>query len=520
MCGIVGYINGSYSNYLYDKRKFIEQALIIDTLRGDDGAGLFTVGNKGQVKLHKEAVDGYGFVSSEQFVKVFPANDWGEYRFAVGHNRSATIGGISGEATHPFREGPITLVHNGTIHDTTKLKASQHELKAENDSHTICHNLAISSPEEVISTLVGAFALVWHDSRDDSLNLVRNNQRPLFIAKARAHNTLYFASEGEMLYWLDARITLGLQDIVSLKPASWLKFRGEGPSLMLPEFKQVQLYVPEAYSYRGPKHSPTRYSGYGMYSGDYEDGDAWDVVTRKPAEPAPTTTAVVPVTKPADPPHPSVRYTAISVNGKKQPIPKDMEYDLMDYCLYLDETYKFVPCRADPQNLQWLNITGYLTDVPDVKGNILACLYGIPSDVWNKANNRMWEVRPVGVKGIDADLDIIVCRLVGTSPKGGHAVLPNSRVLPRDPVKRSEVGSYEAPTMLPGPHGQGMLLNDWLKATESGCIQCGGLLKPEDASRVEWTNDRKDPLCFECQKELEQWNAGKGQQQQQQKAVH
>ena len=505
MCGIIGYINGSAHASTYDKRKFVEQALIIDTLRGDDGTGLFTVDNNGGSKLLKDTIDGYAFVTSEEFTKTFPIGDWGDYRFAVGHNRSATIGGISTDATHTFREGPITLVHNGTLHDTTRLKASQNALNAHNDSHTICHNLAISTPEEVIGSLFGAFALVWHDSRDDSLNIVRNSQRPLHIAKARTHNTLFFASEGEMLYWLDARINIGLQDIVALKPAHWLKFKGHGADLMLPEMKQVDLYVPKVnHHYNRPPHAHGAHNHFtvlGHHAGDdYGDLDGWG--TGEVYTPVVT----VPSSIPETPRKPTI--LGITINGKKRPVPEAVEYDLMEYNLYLDETYKFIPCRADPLNINIMTVTGYFVDVPDMPENILCCIYGVPREIWERANSRMWEVRPVGVKGLTKELDIVVGRLASTNPKGGRAILPTMRVLPKTPAKKQFPKAKES-VMMPGPHGQEISYERWLEATESGCIQCGVPIKVSDALNLEWTNDRQDPLCYACQVELESWQAGK-----------
>jgi len=49
-------------------------------------------------------------------------------------------------------------------------------------------------------SLDGAFSLVWHDTRNNTLNFARNDERPLCLAYA--HGIVYWASEELMLRWL------------------------------------------------------------------------------------------------------------------------------------------------------------------------------------------------------------------------------------------------------------------------------------------------------------------------------
>jgi glucosamine 6-phosphate synthetase-like amidotransferase/phosphosugar isomerase protein len=261
MCGLVGWITSEKGSDAYDRRKFIDQALILDTVRGGDSTGVFVVSNfwkqdeKPWADWRKQTSGGHEFVITPEYKALFDAGKTNEYKFCVGHNRSATSGGVVLDAAHPFTEGPITLVHNGTVK-----KEYTTEVELANDSHGICWRLSKDPVEEVIKSLDGAFALIWHDARDDSLNFVRNSQRPLHMAKAKGNDTIYFASEAEMLYWLDHRLTLKLQDIVSMKPAHWLKFKG--PKLMVPEVKPVELYSPKAQSQT--KWDSSNWSGTGQ----------------------------------------------------------------------------------------------------------------------------------------------------------------------------------------------------------------------------------------------------------------
>ena len=258
-----------------DSRKFMRQALIIDTLRGDDSTGVFYKRRKaeGVAGWYKSVQDGYRFVESDDYDKV--TRDLHDYWFMVGHNRAATVGAVDVNGAHPFQEGAVTLVHNGTLRSTYDLPKTQQELKVGVDSHALCHNLALVDPdavgEEVISKINGAFTLIWHDSRDGSLNIVRNDERPLHLAQSALHDTIYFTSEAAQLKWLDERICLGISDIMYPEPGVHLKFF-EGS--LEPVVQEYDLRPKPAYSRgSGGGSAYDRAPYYG--SGGYWNGVDW-----------------------------------------------------------------------------------------------------------------------------------------------------------------------------------------------------------------------------------------------------
>jgi glucosamine 6-phosphate synthetase-like amidotransferase/phosphosugar isomerase protein len=118
--------------------------------------------------------------------------------FAVGHNRSATKGKINAECTHPFRENHITLVHNGTLTSHKELHPNY-----EVDSRAICHNIAQEGYEETLKKLDGAFALIWFNSKEKTLNFCRNSQRPLYIIETTTSFVL--VSELNLGLWILSR---------------------------------------------------------------------------------------------------------------------------------------------------------------------------------------------------------------------------------------------------------------------------------------------------------------------------
>ena len=200
MCGLIGYV--SLSDTPSDNlrlAKWIETAIVLDTLRGQDstGVGIVSDPNKTAV-VFKDSVPGWTFTETRRFTNV--KNALSGARAAIIHNRSATMGQVTYENAHPFTVGPVTLAHNGTLTSVPKTAL------AGTDSEWICELMAGDRPAtEVLSGLDGAFALAWHDSRDGTLNLARNQQRPLVYAVSTDGDVLVWASEEWMLHACFAR---------------------------------------------------------------------------------------------------------------------------------------------------------------------------------------------------------------------------------------------------------------------------------------------------------------------------
>jgi hypothetical protein len=90
----------------------------------------------------------------------------------VGHGRQPTIGEVKLKNAHPFNEGHITLVHNGTVSNM------EHE-GAEVDSHAMCMKMAKNGVVETLKELQGAYAVIVHDAAANKLYISRNAERPL-----------------------------------------------------------------------------------------------------------------------------------------------------------------------------------------------------------------------------------------------------------------------------------------------------------------------------------------------------
>lgn len=169
------------------------------TVRGFDGTGMFFLDAEGKdptLWLQKEAITGGAMAETVGRGTI-------DSRFVVGHNRAATIGGVSTETTHPFSFEHVTGVHNGTFR---AWRAMWKDSDQSVDSAALYEALDNVGPEEaeivtVLETLgLGAYALVWYDSRTSELHIARNDERPLYVVTSPSG--VWFASEKRMLEWV------------------------------------------------------------------------------------------------------------------------------------------------------------------------------------------------------------------------------------------------------------------------------------------------------------------------------
>lgn len=204
MCGLVSIISKQKNGIYISDMKVFTEMLFADQLRGSDGTGIM-YNQKDKMRVLKGAIASSDFVNSDTYDKAVD-EIIKNGNFVVGHNRAATKGKLSHMNTHPFRQDHITLVHNGT------LNTHKHLADTEVDSHAICVSIAKIGYKETIKKINGAFALIWTDSRNKTLNFIRNSQRPLWIVETPFLYIL--VSEKELAYWILARNN---QHVVSTK---------------------------------------------------------------------------------------------------------------------------------------------------------------------------------------------------------------------------------------------------------------------------------------------------------------
>lgn len=187
MCGIVGLISKRTNGFYAPDIDFFEQMLLIDMLRGMDSTGSFTVNLNTTVRLVKHETHAMNTFQTEVWDK-YRTSAARDGRVIIGHNRKATKGNIKNENAHPFHQGDIILVHNGTLNNHQEI-GKEHEV----DSQAICQLIADKGYIEALKALRGAWGLVWYNLKEKKLYAITNGERPLSITEDK--DCYYLSSE-------------------------------------------------------------------------------------------------------------------------------------------------------------------------------------------------------------------------------------------------------------------------------------------------------------------------------------
>lgn len=239
MCGIVGIMDWSKGAICQKEMGIFMQMLHCNAVRGMHGTGIFAVDRDGENHRLRAGGPPHVLVGSKEFSKF---ENWvgGKYvQFMVGHNRYATRGGIGTAQSHPFRDGDIILVHNGTLESFSHLPdASKYNV----DSEAICHAFSVEGAEKTVPTLRGAWAFVWWDAVSKTLNLLRNKERPLYVARCKKQETIAFASEYSMLSWILSRNEIWEYEIEMLPDNQLHSYRLDSMKPHVKELKGKAIY--------------------------------------------------------------------------------------------------------------------------------------------------------------------------------------------------------------------------------------------------------------------------------------
>lgn len=195
MCGIVGMAGGlQYA----DEQRF-KLMLLLDYFRGQDSTGVAVMDNNNNVQTLKVADDPIILMKHTDFEMVLNGI---KSKIFLGHNRASTIGASNRANAHPFTHGHITGVHNGTLtKDCKELLTKRVGEEFGTDSETVFAHINKFGVDETIPLMTGAWALVYIDTSDGTLNMIRNKERPLWLSVKKSPRGLIiqWASEYEMM---------------------------------------------------------------------------------------------------------------------------------------------------------------------------------------------------------------------------------------------------------------------------------------------------------------------------------
>lgn len=249
-----------------------------DTYRGSHSTGAFAgfkLLKDWQFNLAKAAIDGFDFVKGKTYLETIRCHREERYyatiakptivstapRFIFGHNRYATVGAVNGKNAHPFQHGNITLAHNGTLIDQSLLP--DHKM-FEVDSENVCHSVNKIGAAETIQKLDGAFTLIWHDKSDNTVHVIRNEERPFHFWETTGGDW-FGCSEEKMGDWLLTRgnIPIGIKRHFEAEVGTEYVFDVEHGFKLVEEIKHTLPTFTRA--------ATTSYSGYRGWESYYDE---------------------------------------------------------------------------------------------------------------------------------------------------------------------------------------------------------------------------------------------------------
>ena len=264
MCGIIGVIAAHTNGFTNEESEVFTDMLFVDTLRGMDSTGVFGVNRHNNVLIHKEASNGLTFIQTNEY-KSFKNKMWKDALFAVGHNRAATRGSVVDKNAHPFWvNDKIVLVQNGTYRGSHK-----HLKDTDVDTEALAHVLD-EEPDvaKALQKINAAYALVWYNTATRTLSMIRNAERPLFLAKSK-DGTVVFASEFATIAWACHRHNIPFDVKPELIPINTLHtFTSSEDGTYVTNVKPIDCdYVPPVVVHKG-----LPFRGYGGAWDEDDDG--------------------------------------------------------------------------------------------------------------------------------------------------------------------------------------------------------------------------------------------------------
>ncbi len=188
MCGLYGAVSTALAKEEVDN---VIDLGTITMLRGRHSSGLISVSrHKAAPKIEwvKDRTNSANLLGSKEAEDLLKKHPY----ILAGHCRHATVGAINTANAHPFHVGNIIGMHNGTLtFRDTKVPAGM------TDSEHLFTLINERGLEDALKDTFGAYALIWVDTQKGTLNMIRNEQRTLYIM--HGGGTTYWSSEYSFL---------------------------------------------------------------------------------------------------------------------------------------------------------------------------------------------------------------------------------------------------------------------------------------------------------------------------------
>lgn len=258
MCGLVGAIGTLYKK---DEEMF-QDMLVMDVVRGPHSTGVIAADHAGKWAYAKSALMPHDFFQ----LKAYKDAMVGINALLMGHNRWATIGKINTANAHPFDHGGIVGMHNGTL---IRWRESLKDVRNfDVDSDALIYNIDEFGVHDTLPNVDGAWALAWYDKEAKTLNLKRNDQRPLYFAYRQDKKAMFYASEPWMITAAAGRRGVHINKVHEFPVLEWWRWDipEQDKELGKAKVEKVKAFVPAPVG---------NYNGYN-YSGQGQRQQYWD----------------------------------------------------------------------------------------------------------------------------------------------------------------------------------------------------------------------------------------------------
>lgn len=429
MCGHVGILKTTALT-MEDERMFTN-LLFLDALRGMDATGVCAVEAhvpSKATRMYKAAVAAPEFINLPGYVKLLTKPN----SVLIGHNRAATKGKVIDSNSHPFNFKHITLAHNGTLTDYSTLPGYN---KFGVDSEVLAHAFAdVDDPKKVLESVVGAYAIVWYNQRNNTLSFARNNERPFTFAISDDKTGIAWASEEGMLTWALNRHSKSKWKLFTLPTEKIHTFQLGGktiPGAVVEDFKEKKFqksynsYQGNYAGYYGSRVSNKNNAAYSDYPSlaelGYTKGDKVYMVF-------------------------SGAHLQSTINGK--------------------HTYNCIFEDYDPS----------------VKVSYKC--FSVPADMIDATDE-------------EAVYEGEVSYVTRHHNKDYHVVVNNLTKIEFD-NNDIKLLTHDEEEYVLGPNNTCISVSEFKKLTQGGCINCAAPINVVDANDVMWANDGEDPVCPDC----------------------
>lgn len=236
MCGHVGMVG----TIVQAHEKAFKNMLVLDSVRGEHSTGAASIARHTDHLVVKAVGDPFVLFDTAGFNKVMSRVN----KALIGHNRFATSGTVSRNNAHPFQFDHIIGAHNGTLSN----KGGLHEGYSFNvDSQALFNHIERFGVQDAVNKTGGSWALTWWDQRDETMNFLRNKERPLYGAFSEDEKTLFWASEQWMIYVASNRNDIKVKDAFLFEENMHYKMKPGMAGSILPAFDVEEVkssYIP------------------------------------------------------------------------------------------------------------------------------------------------------------------------------------------------------------------------------------------------------------------------------------